>query len=47
MELGYEIKPVNGHYEVYVNGEFKCSADTMPEAVSELEKIMFNERNDS
>lgn len=36
----YEIKNVNGHYEVYLNGLFYCSADTMFEAVDELEKSM-------
>lgn len=38
----YNIKPVNGHFEVYIDGKFECSADTLPEAVEELEKIMFN-----
>lgn len=37
-DSSYEIKNVNGHYEVYLNGLFYCSADTMPEAIEELEK---------
>lgn len=31
-----EIKQVRGHWEVYVNGEFFCSADSYIEAVNEL-----------
>lgn len=27
-----EIRSVAGHYEVYVNGVFYCSTDTMAEA---------------
>lgn len=42
----YTIKPVNGHFEVYVDGKFRSSADTMSEAVIELEKIMFDEKDD-
>lgn len=30
------IKRVRGHWEVYVNGEFLCSADSYVEAVNEL-----------
>ena len=26
----------HGHFEVYVNGEFYCSADTMAEAIHEV-----------
>lgn len=36
----YQIKNVNGHYEVYLNGLFYCSADDISEAVSELENGM-------
>ena len=32
-----EIIPINGHYEVYINGEFYCSADTYEEAEREIE----------
>lgn len=33
-----EIKNVNGHYEVYKNGEFWCSADTKCEAERDKEE---------
>lgn len=33
---GYEFKHVRGHIEVYLNGEFQFSSDTMSEAYSEL-----------
>ena len=29
--MTYKIVPNHGHYEVYVNGVFYCSADTMHE----------------
>lgn len=32
-----KIEQVYGHYEVYINGEFYCSADTMIEAIQEVE----------
>lgn len=32
----YEIKHVKDHYEVYINGEFYCSADNMIEAANEI-----------
>jgi len=32
-----EIIPINGHYEVYIDGEFYCSADTYEEAEREIE----------
>lgn len=38
MEVEYEIKNVCGHYEVYVNGRWFCSADTTQEAIRELQK---------
>lgn len=31
-----EIKQIRGHWEVYVNGEFFCSADSYVEAVREF-----------
>ena len=34
-----EIKQVMGHWEVNVNGEFFCSADTYTEAVHELMEV--------
>lgn len=33
-----EIKNVNGHYEVYRNGKFQCSADTRHEAEQDREE---------
>lgn len=34
--MDYEIKAVYGHYEVYINNEFLCSADTYLEAKMEI-----------
>lgn len=31
------IEPVRGHWEVYINDRFFCSADTYDEAVDEVE----------
>ena len=39
MDIRWRIVPVMGHYELYVNGKFWCSADTYSEAFNELEKI--------
>lgn len=36
--MAAEIIAVRGHYEVYVNGQFYCSADTREEAVTEMEQ---------
>ena len=33
-----------GHYEVYVDGEFVCSADTLAEAARELEGVLEERR---
>lgn len=35
--MDYEVIERYGHFEVYVNGEFFCSADRMSEAVQEVE----------
>lgn len=35
-----EIITVRGHYEVYINGKFHCSADTRAEAVTEMEALL-------
>ena len=32
----YDIVDVYGHYEVYINGSFYCSADNFREAVMEI-----------
>lgn len=34
--MSYRIIENNGHYDVYIEGEFFCSADTMAEAVHEV-----------
>lgn len=34
--LEYDIVPNFGHYDLYINGKFYCSADTVQEAVKEL-----------
>ncbi len=36
--MSYRIVNVRGHYEVYINGEFYCSADNMAEATKEVER---------
>lgn len=35
--MSYKIIPKHGHYEVHINGEFYCSADTFHEAIKEAE----------
>lgn len=40
MSEEYKIIAVRGHYEIYCNGRFWCSADTYLEAVREIEKEM-------
>ena len=37
--LLYEIVPVFGHFELYIQGEFYCSTDTYGEAITELKKV--------
>lgn len=34
--MSYQIVQKNGHYEVYINGKFYCSADTFKEALDEI-----------
>ena len=34
----YNIEPVRDHFEVYKNGNFMCSADTVVEAANEVDK---------
>lgn len=34
----YNIIPFNGHWVVYIDGKFFCTADTFMEAVKEVEK---------
>lgn len=38
MSAEYKIIAVKGHYEVYRDGEFFCSADNHLEATKEIEK---------
>lgn len=33
----YSIEPTYGHFEVYINGEFYCTADSVNEATREIE----------
>lgn len=33
-----QIKSVRGHFEVYIDGKFYCSADTIKEVTYELKK---------
>ena len=35
--MTYHITPDHGHYTVYINGKFYCTADSWNEAVSEIE----------
>lgn len=34
--MSYKIIPVRGHFEVYINGKFYCSADKISEAEAEI-----------
>ena len=34
-----EIKNVNGHYEIFVNGKFYCSCDNMDEVGEEIAQL--------
>ena len=38
METNFNIVRDRDHYLVYVNGKFFCSADSVTEAMDELEK---------
>lgn len=38
MSANINIKRINGHFMVYVNRKFFCSADTFGEAVRELQE---------
>lgn len=37
--MSYRIIGNNGHYDVYIDGEFYCSADTMEEAAHEIRNV--------
>ena len=34
--MSYRIIRNNGHFDVYIDGKFYCSADTMSEVVREM-----------
>ena len=38
--MRYDIEHVNGHFELYVNDTFYCSADTYEEALTELRDLL-------
>lgn len=44
--IDYEIKTknVDGHYEIYINGEFECSCDAgeLTETLDKVEKSLKN-----
>ena len=44
MNEQYEIISQRGHYDVYRNGEFFCSADSYGEAIREIGKELSNEQ---
>ena len=39
MVKSYNIIYKNGHYEVYINGKFFCTADSIHEAECEIRSI--------
>ena len=43
--MNFEIMGVDGHYEVYIEGEFYCSVDTYNEAIDEVDKYLETVRN--
>jgi hypothetical protein len=38
--MNIEVKKVNGHYEIYINGKFNCSCDCneLTETLNEITK---------
>ena len=42
----YKIVMRNGHYEIYICGKFYCSADSMNEAIDEVERFLKEEFSD-
>lgn len=36
----FVVKQVNGHWEVYINGKFFCTADSYFEAIREVNKTL-------
>lgn len=41
--MTYRIIPVKGHFEVYINGVFYCSADNMREVETEIKNYRIGE----
>ena len=41
----FEVRKNKGHYDVYVNGHFYCSADTLAEASVECKNYTEREVN--
>lgn len=39
MPDNLNIIPNNGHYDIYIDGEFYCSASSMSEAIKEIEEL--------
>lgn len=37
--MDYEVKHIHGHFEIYVNGKFYCTADNMVEVDEEIENL--------
>lgn len=35
--MTYSITPYKGHFVVYINGKFYCTADNMHEAIRDVE----------
>lgn len=42
MPDSFSIIPNNGHYDVYIDGKFYCSADSMTEVAKEIENWEVN-----
>ena len=42
----YKIMPCHAHFEVYKQGIFICSADTLTEAENDIEKYEQNQINE-
>ena len=43
----FDIVHNAGHYDIYIDGVFYCSADSHSEAVDEVEKCLEKRRNAS
>jgi hypothetical protein len=40
----YDIVSSKGHYDVYIDGELYCTADTWPEAIMEINELKKEEK---